>query len=1009
MTHVPGFNIPTPHWRKKLDLVKSSSSPDNIIISKQHINRDGSLGCSYSTYPLYYVPDYILSLPDPDRNIFEYLRGPRKPYFDCELERESGITPADISQYNICINRLLQNISTALTSRGYNYHPDTNLIRLTSHNHTKLSHHFIIDRFFFVDALDAKAFYHECIKDIPPLVLRYTNHKDQIKCIVDGSVYTERPFRLPFCTKLNKNRPLIPDPSSVYVPGPLDSADILAHNPNNRDILLKKWYILHSMICYTADCSVLSSFRSPTDNPNGLKPKPVDDRMISLYTDYYHKHPEINSCYDICHYENNYLYLKRKGTVLCPIKEHGYHKHNNSMICTDFDGMIVFKCFSHTGRKVLGSISDDDADSDDDEDIIYAFGGFNLITGEYNPAKAYEASFHRHATPADVIFFVNSLQKSPNCNIDTVTLRKHFTKYCNKNMLEPWFKRKSFDEILLSSDDISTSQTNNDKVFITGYTLDNVNTIVRPDLPDDLKPTVNNTQHNSNATARQPANAIVNGVVPKLFLKRPATTDDVKYFIDCLRVNDTTKYATCPELYAAFNNYCNRSELYTSVTNRMFTDFIVKSGHYNTIIDRKGRRVAIGFTISKGGKVERSDTLFDSSPLDGTKWTTGTSHPSENHLLNKKSTVNIGVEACVPSNVGRSEISRNSDANPEVLNPRRLSEIGAATGTLQCAPISVPQTVDCMITDELSHVSIPSLTNVGNPTANTSPLLNSGTHRCKINTSNAQITPFDETMLRDFWDAEMIPDPTGKVNIVSIYSSFTNWCKQNNVSSTLKTRGLSRLVASRFGFERSESHGVSYVHGWNVRQTMSNEQHIEKEDALIRIFTRWNDKYMIGHHNGPDPYSHMGGGDWRDIIINHHYTHERGANGRLKLPSISNMMSEFYSEPYLKRQLGIPYDSHVQPPEEFVLAIRSDMGSGKTEGIRPHIEACEAVRSRIDQNNNIKVLYVVPIITLANKVLNDLRELGFRIYSDDEVRSGAVIEGDRICTTYVNISWSMIY
>ena len=46
-------------------------------------------------------------------------------------------------------------------------------------------------------------------------------------------------------------------------------------------------------------------------------------------------------------------------------------------------------------------------------------------------------------------------------------------------------------------------------------------------------------------------------------------TDDVKYFIGCLRVNDTTKYATCPELYAAFNNYCNRSELYTSITKSL--------------------------------------------------------------------------------------------------------------------------------------------------------------------------------------------------------------------------------------------------------------------------------------------------------------------------------------------------------------------------------------------------------------------------------------------------------
>lgn len=103
-------NLPIPYWRKKLDPVKPIATPDNIIISKQHINRDKSEGCSYATYPLYQLPDYILSLPG--RNIFEYLRAPRNPYFDCELERESGIT-----QYNECINRLLQNIiiTTILT------------------------------------------------------------------------------------------------------------------------------------------------------------------------------------------------------------------------------------------------------------------------------------------------------------------------------------------------------------------------------------------------------------------------------------------------------------------------------------------------------------------------------------------------------------------------------------------------------------------------------------------------------------------------------------------------------------------------------------------------------------------------------------------------------------------------------------------------------------------------------------------------------------------------------
>ena len=49
-------------------------------------------------------------------------------------------------------------------------------------------------------------------------------------------------------------------------------------------------------------------------------------------------------------------------------------------------------------------------------------------------------------------------------------------------------------------------------------------------------------------------------------------------------------------------------------------------------------------------------------------------------------------------------------------------------------------------------------------------------------------------------------------------------------------------------------------------------------DEHSRIFTNWNDKYMIGYHNGPYPYSYIGDEEWKDIIIHHHYTHIRGTN-----------------------------------------------------------------------------------------------------------------------------------
>ncbi|CAH6419204.1 Hypothetical protein HVR_LOCUS402 [uncultured virus] len=927
-----------PHWVYNIDEALSSTSNDNIVIVKQYIKRDGNIGFCYAVYPISHIPYYVLSHSEDKRTFFEYLRGPRKPYFDNELERESGITQRDINQFNQCIRLLLESINNNLLANNVKYNPDTNLIIWCSHSNTKLSIHIIIDRLYHIDAFEAKVFYNLCISSIPQDIITYFDDNNKRHIIVDGSVYNNRPFRFPWCTKIGKNRPLIPDPifKSNYIPGPLDANDILAANPDKRTTLLTQWLFHHSMICYLADCEPLPSFKTTTTMKKNIKP--IGDNIDSLYLDCYNNEPELVNNYTIREdLSSNYLYLQRKGVVKCINNEHGVHKSNNSMITLDtYINAIVFRCFAHNGYKILRRL-DDIPNPDEnkiDEDCGLYIGGFNLTTNEYNEEKALEASFQRNATPNDVIFFINSLERMPNCNINSKTLRDKFKQYCDNNRLEPWFKQKQLDDLLLATNEIDTSVAKDGTVFIIGYSTDNISTIVRPDLPEKFvkQQATQQIMHINNVPQRRQAtiHTINNGIIPQpindninnnitppiVYVKRPATLDDVKYFIDSLRVDDTTQSATCPQLYAEFNKYCERSELYTSVGSKQFSNYISKYNNISCIINKRGCRIINNISLNLGSNVTRKDNIKFEAQKD-IRCTLALGNPNNNHLLNNNCKINNDYIHDTP-------INNLVITNPEIPNKN-------ASATADANVIK--------------------------------------SHEIPIE--------FSEEMIRDFWDAEMIEDVNNKINIVSVNKSFQMWCKENNVYFHLKTKGLSRLLTKRLSLRREKSHGISYIVGWNVKRMISKEEHDKKEDALERIFNCWPDRYEIGRHNGPYPYYHMGTSHWRNTRVIHDYVYTKGTNGRILLPGLENIVATPGN-----------YTDNIN--DNFILFLKADMGSGKSEAIKRYIES----------KPDMRVIYVVPIITLANKILSDLVELGFKIYSDESLINGGIIEGNRICTTY---------
>lgn len=578
-----------------------------------------------------------------------------------------------------------------------------------------------------------------------------------------------------------------------------------------------------------------------------------------------------------------------------------------------------------------------------------------------------------------MIFFINSLERISNCNVDSKTLRNAFKVYCDNNKLELWFKQKQFDDLLIATNNINKILNGDSTLFIVGYSTGNVDTIFRPDLPEKLRKNKVEEKvisarvqaktimpdHN-NTIVLQPINTQLNGTggvesqtYPIVFVKRPATTDDVRHFINSIRVNDTTKSATCPELYEQFNNYCNRSQLYTSVGNRQFSNFISKSGIFSIAKDRQKRTIVVGVSILSSSNVKRTDNIKFNTIIEPDA-VSSNRHSNNNHSINNCKRNNANVESN-PINVPQTN-------NTCVINNNVLTSP---------QPTNVPETNNTCFSN--NNVLLTSNQSTNMVLTDNSAVSNNNLLLTSDQTTNMVLSEpreFSEDNIRDFWDAEMVEDVNCRINIVAVNKSFQMWCKENNVHSNLKTNGLSRLLTNRLHLRRDKSNGISYIVGWNVRRSISKEEHDEKENTLEKIFKCWTDRYEIGRHNGPYPYYLVGTNRWINIKVKHDYVYTKGTNGRILLPGLESMMSGLTIEP-------------GEAPQ-FILALKSDMGSGKTVAIKRYIEA----------NPDMRVIYVVPVISLANKMLEDLAELGFRIYSDDELNNGMVIEGNRICTTY---------
>lgn len=79
--------------------------------------------------------------------------------------------------------------------------------------------------------------------------------------------------------------------------------------------------------------------------------------------------------------------------------------------------------------------------------------------------------------------------------------------------------------------------------------------------------------------------------------------------------------------------------------------------------------------------------------------------------------------------------------------------------------------------------------------------------------------------------------------------------------------------------------------------------------------------------------------------------------------------------------------------DEFVLSVRADLGSGKTNAVIDYIKPQDRLIYKYNarrppgtpERKKIRILIVLPNINLVSKFVNDLAELGFQVYNAEEI------------------------
>ena len=195
------------------------------------------------------------------------------------------------------------------------------------------------------------------------------------------------------------------------------------------------------------------------------------------------------------------------------------------------------------------------------------------------------------------------------------------------------------------------------------------------------------------------------------------------------------------------------------------------------------------------------------------------------------------------------------------------------------------------------------------------------------------------TSIDDFLSATMTEVDDGLELLDVVYKEYKLWHEDNNTTTRLsKNDFIEKLQCMghdvrAVGSERRKTR-IAIIGKQLIRKS--------KDKKYINLWRYWNIQYVIGHHNGKNPYCISDGPEWENINITY------SNNAKLK-----------------------PIYRMINMDGNFICCVRANCGTGKTVGLKPYILA------RILQKKDLRVLIVGNRITIDNKYFNEYEILGF--------------------------------
>ena len=993
---------------------------------------------------------FLEDIPPEQRIFYEYIEGPlRKPYFDIEYEYDDVDKSTAVSNFNQIIDRVLFGIRTEFESKSVPYSQERDCIILSSHGPNKLSVHIIINNFFFnkCDRKNTSNVFHfaQAVRKHVPQNLWTFHHNDSNHSTIDPSVYSSgREFRLIWNTKLNKNRFLDVDGST----GINARFPRLPGDPTNMDERLSKLRLFEAcLITAVSNCKLLPDWAPVNDNKHTNPSKTLNNSQFNHMIDVF----EQSQYSDIWRIDDNrystsscYL-LPRHKPFLCPI-HHRNHDSNNAIMSIGYDSNIYIRCFAEGPNSTVCigkdiQVDNDDEEYSDDELLTETLGGFNLITGKFEPRDiiidpvleqvTITQSVTNQRVPAHAIINNNNNNTNTNTNTNTNNNNNNNNDKFHTYPINVGHSDTSHCSGYLQIDPIVTDQINNNEQYNNiGKTTNmimggkafcqsrlplenkfgsvNINSVF--DSNNLLVNNVRNKYHVENSKNASPPE-----MLKKINKTQTLNKVTLETFLNNNKVYLPGYSYPVKDLYDSYEQYRGVNSVQYNYSNGEFGKTLAKLGHLTEQRRFNGNKIRMVILTPKVKMV--------GNPIERTR-----------ELQNYRQQ-NQAIEATI-----------NHDPT-KTFTSEEITAVIQKTKEDNKPDEQVTNAVQTNISNHVTNAVRANISTQGNT---------------MIERQCVELNPYIH--VRAFMDEYLEEDANESVDIDNLYLCFVNYCDDNKIIVGKFKRG--RLMNFFKKWLVQDIDGI-VMKGWKCKsdqELMTNE---DKEYAYNRIWYLNTDPYMIGWHNGTyderydkkgEKSDEMTKRKWEKIDIKRHNDknirtidemiemtadYENTLPERVKrvkedilrvfqipeyrmkareydntrmtmMTALIDEVIENNSEEHmiLERRLSELYAEMTRISEDernrlkesiredeertrreasWCIGVRSTFGSGKTVNLRPYIE----------RQPEMRVLIVLPRISLSDDYMVEYRRLGFEIYT--EMNQKGDIRGNRVIVCFPSI------